>query len=86
MPGQARRSGVSFLAGNRFQLDRRTEGEWVAADEAAAAEVDDQAVVTVPKTLLPAVCRLLAWYAPLPDRRGRVARPTTRPRSPPVKG
>jgi hypothetical protein len=46
------------------KLDSRTEEEWVAADEAAAAEGDDQAVVTVPFELLPAVRRLLAGYMP----------------------
>jgi hypothetical protein len=46
------------------ELDSRTEEEWVAADEAAAAEGDDQAVVTVPFELLPAVRRLLAGYKP----------------------
>ena len=35
------------------ELDSRTEDEWVAADEAAASEQDDQAVVTVPVGLLP---------------------------------
>ena len=46
------------------ELDSRTEEEWVAADEAAAAEGDDQAVVTVPVALLPEVRRLLATYKP----------------------
>jgi hypothetical protein len=46
------------------ELDSRTEEEWVAADEAAAAEGDDQAVVTVPVALLPEVRRLLARYKP----------------------
>jgi hypothetical protein len=44
------------------ELDARTEEEWVAADEAAAAEGDDQAVVTVPPALLPEIRRLLATY------------------------
>jgi hypothetical protein len=35
------------------ELDARTEEEWVAADEAAAADGADQAVITVPTTLLP---------------------------------
>jgi hypothetical protein len=39
------------------ELDARTEEEWVAADEAAAADSDDQAVVTVPATLLPELRR-----------------------------
>jgi hypothetical protein len=42
------------------ELDARTEEEWIAVDEAAAAESDDQAVVTVPRALLPAIRRLLA--------------------------
>jgi hypothetical protein len=46
------------------ELDGRTEEEWVAADEAAAAEQDDQAVVTVPVGLLPEIRRLLAAYKP----------------------
>jgi hypothetical protein len=44
------------------ELDSRTEEEWVAADEAAAADGDDQAVVTVPVGLLPEIRRLLAEY------------------------
>jgi hypothetical protein len=46
------------------ELDSRTGDEWVAADEAAAAEQDDQAVVTVPVGLLPEIRRLLAAYKP----------------------
>ena len=46
------------------ELDNRTEEEWVAADEAAAADGDDQAVVTVPRELLPEVRRLLATHKP----------------------
>jgi hypothetical protein len=46
------------------ELDSQTEEEWVAADEAAAAEQDDQAVVTVPVELLPEIRRLLAAYKP----------------------
>ena len=42
------------------ELDARTDEEWIAADEAAAAESDDQAVVTVPMALLPEIRRLLA--------------------------
>ena len=45
-------------------LDSRTEEEWVAADEAAASEQHDQAVVTVPVGLLPEIRRLLAAYKP----------------------
>jgi hypothetical protein len=43
-------------------LDARTEEEWVAADEEAASESDDQTVVTVPVALLPEVRRLLAAH------------------------
>jgi len=46
------------------ELDNRTEEEWVAADEAAAVDQDDQAVVTVPVGLLPEIRRLLAAYKP----------------------
>ena len=46
------------------ELDSRTEEEWVAADEAAAAEQDDQTVITVPVGLLPEIRRLLAAYGP----------------------
>ncbi len=44
------------------ELDSRTEDEWVAADEAAAAEQDDQTVITVPVGLLPEIRRLLAAH------------------------
>ena len=44
------------------ELDARSEEEWVAADEAAAAEGDDQAVITVPTVLLPEIRRLLATH------------------------
>ena len=47
------------------ELDNRTEEEWVAADE-AAADGNDQAVVTVPVGLLPEIRRLLARYKPEP--------------------
>ena len=46
------------------ELDSRTEDEWVADDVAAAAEQDDQAVVTVPVGLVPEIRRLLAAYRP----------------------
>jgi hypothetical protein len=49
-------------------LDSRTEEEWVAADEAAASEHDDQVVVTVPVALLPEIRRLLAAYNSKPAR------------------
>jgi hypothetical protein len=42
------------------ELDARTDEEWIAADEAAAAEGGDQAVVAVPTGLLPEIRRLLA--------------------------
>jgi hypothetical protein len=44
------------------ELDARTEEEWIAADEAAAAEGGDQTVITVPATLLPEIRRLLAAH------------------------
>lgn len=63
-------SGQRFPAGwdeQRVQrllaeLDSRTEEEWIAADEAAAEEQDDQTVITVPTVLLPAIRRLLASH------------------------
>ncbi len=44
------------------ELEARSEDEWIAADEAAATEDDDQAVVTVPTALLPEIRRLLATH------------------------
>ncbi len=44
------------------ELDARTAEEWVAADEAAAADADDQTVITVPTALLPEIRRLLASH------------------------
>ncbi|HEU5116696.1 MAG TPA: hypothetical protein VFT74_08495 [Isosphaeraceae bacterium] len=44
------------------ELDARTEEEWIAADEAAASESDDQTVITVPTDLLPEIRRLLASH------------------------
>jgi hypothetical protein len=44
------------------ELDARTEEEWVAADESAASEAEDQTVVTIPTALLPEVRRLLAMH------------------------
>ncbi len=44
------------------ELDARTDEEWIAEDEAAAADGDDQAVITVPATLLPEIRRLLAAH------------------------
>jgi hypothetical protein len=46
------------------EFDSRTDDEWIAADEAAAAEDEDQTVVTVPMALLPEVRRLLGIYKP----------------------
>lgn len=43
-------------------LDARTEEEWIAADEAAATDGGDQAVITVPVSLLPEIRRLLAAH------------------------
>ena len=44
------------------ELDARTDEEWIAADEAAAADEGDQAVITVPANLLPEIRRLLASH------------------------
>jgi len=44
------------------ELDARTEEEWLAADEAASSESDDQTAVTVPTVLLPEIRRLLATH------------------------
>jgi len=44
------------------ELDARTDEEWIAADEAAAADEGDQAVITVPAILLPEIRRLLASH------------------------
>jgi hypothetical protein len=44
------------------ELDSRTDEEWIAADEAAAADGGGQAVITVPATLLPEIRRLLAAH------------------------
>jgi hypothetical protein len=44
------------------ELDARSDEEWVAADEAAATDGGDQAVITVPATLLPEIRRLLASH------------------------
>jgi hypothetical protein len=44
------------------ELDARTDEEWIAADEAAAADADDQTVITVPTSLLPEIRRLLASH------------------------
>jgi hypothetical protein len=44
------------------ELDARTHEEWIAADEAVAADGGDQAVITVPAALLPQIRRLLASH------------------------
>lgn len=44
------------------ELETRTEEEWVAAHDAAAAESEDQVVITIPTALLPEFRRLLAAY------------------------
>jgi hypothetical protein len=44
------------------ELDARTDEEWIAADEAASVEDDEQTVVTVPASLLPEIRRLLAAH------------------------
>jgi hypothetical protein len=44
------------------ELDARTDEEWIAADEAAAAGEGDQTVITVPAALLPEIRRLLAAH------------------------
>jgi hypothetical protein len=44
------------------EMDARTDEEWVAADEAAATDKDDQTVITVPAALLPEIRRLLASH------------------------
>lgn len=44
------------------ELKARTEEEWIASDEAAAADGGDQAVITVPTVLLPEIRRILATH------------------------
>ena len=44
------------------ELDARTDEEWIAADEAAATDRTDQAVIMVPAALLPEIRRLLASH------------------------
>ena len=44
------------------ELDARTDEEWIAADEAAAADGGDQVTITVPTALLPEIRRLLATH------------------------
>jgi hypothetical protein len=44
------------------ELDARSDEEWIAADEAAAAENEEQTTITVPSALLPEIRRLLASH------------------------
>jgi hypothetical protein len=44
------------------ELDARSEEGWIAASSVAAAEGDDQSVVTVPMALVPEIGRLLAKH------------------------
>ena len=44
------------------ELEARTDEEWIAADEAAATDGGDQAVITVPSSLLPEIRRLFASH------------------------
>jgi hypothetical protein len=44
------------------ELDSRADEEWIAADETASSEGDDQVVITVPAALLPEIRRLLAAH------------------------
>jgi hypothetical protein len=44
------------------ELDARTDEEWIAADEAASTDGEDQVVITVPAALLPEIRRLLASH------------------------
>ena len=44
------------------ELDARTDEDWIAADEAAAAEHGNQAVITVAANLLPEIRRLIASH------------------------
>lgn len=46
------------------ELDARSDEDWIAADETAATEGDEQAVITVPTALLPEIRRLLASHRP----------------------
>jgi hypothetical protein len=59
-PGWDKQRVERALAG----VDSQTEEEPVAPDEAAAANEDEQAVITVPVALLPEIRRLLAAYKP----------------------
>ena len=44
------------------ELDTRSDDEWVAADEASAADGEEQTVVSVPLKLMPEIRRLLATH------------------------
>jgi hypothetical protein len=44
------------------ELEAHTDEEWIAADEAAAADGGDQAVIIVPSSLLPEIRRLLGSH------------------------
>ncbi|HEV3082812.1 MAG TPA: hypothetical protein VG099_05355 [Gemmataceae bacterium] len=44
------------------ELDACTDEKWIATDEATADDEGDQAVITVPVTLLPEIRRLLASH------------------------
>ena len=44
------------------ELDARTDEEWIAADESAAAGDNEQTVITVPSALLPEIRRLIASH------------------------
>ena len=54
--------GDGLFVVTTYPLADRGEDEWIAADEASAPEDGDQAVVTVPMSLLPEVRRLLATH------------------------
>lgn len=44
------------------ELDERTDEEWIAADEEAAADGADQVVITVPRAVLPEIRRIIAAH------------------------
>lgn len=44
------------------EFDARTDEEWIAADEAATADSEEQVVVTVPTALLPEIRKILAAH------------------------
>jgi len=53
------------------ELGSRSEEEWVAADEAASAEVEEQSLTTVPMALMPEIRRL---FSKVQERRIDIAR------------